>query len=110
MKIALSIENTDPHSKIDLHFGRCSHFCIADSVDGGKRVVPNPGVTQAQGAGIQAAQAVIDSGAEAVITGQIGPKAAAALKAANIKAYSIQSGNVDEALSLFAENKLSQIL
>ncbi len=54
-----------------------------------------------QGAGIQAAQAVIDNKATAVITGHCGPKAFRALKAAGIEVFLAPDGTVDEAVTRF---------
>jgi predicted Fe-Mo cluster-binding NifX family protein len=52
----------------------------------------------AQGAGIQAAQTVIDSGALALITGHCGPKAFRALNAAGVQVYLTADGTIDEVL------------
>ena len=60
----------------------------------------------AQGAGIQAAQLLVNLGVEAVITGHVGPKAFRTLKAAGVSIYLSEAATVEEALRLFRENRL----
>jgi predicted Fe-Mo cluster-binding NifX family protein len=62
----------------------------------------------AQGAGIQAAQLLVNLGVEAVITGHVGPKAFRTLKAAGVNIYLSEAATVEEALHLFRENLLSR--
>lgn len=110
MKIAISILEANEHSTIDLHFGRCRHFCIVDSADGSRRVVDNSaGADSAQGAGFKAVETIAALGVTTVITGQLGPKAASALKAAGIQAFSAESGTVDEALAGLENQQLKRL-
>ena len=51
--------------------------------------------------GVQAAHDVIDLGVDAVITGNVGPKAAAALEAGSVKVYKRSWGTVREAIEQF---------
>ncbi len=60
----------------------------------------------AQGAGIQAARNVAKLGVKAVLTGNVGPKAFAALKAAGIEVYTGASGTVQETLDKFKTGAL----
>jgi predicted Fe-Mo cluster-binding NifX family protein len=60
-----------------------------------------------QGAGIQAAQTVARLGAEAVLTGHVGPKAFSTLQAGGIAVYTGASGSVGEAIEQFVSGRLS---
>ena len=62
-----------------------------------------------QGAGIQAAQNVAKLGAEAVITGNVGPKAFKVLAANKIRIYSAQQMSVEEAYKAFLAGKLTEM-
>ena len=62
-----------------------------------------------QGAGIQAAQQVVDSGARTLVTGHLGPKAARVIQAAGIETFQAQSATVKEALDLFKSKALKQL-
>jgi predicted Fe-Mo cluster-binding NifX family protein len=66
---------------------------------------PNPGVTTAGGAGIQAAQFVTGQKADAVISGDFGPHAFQALDAANLPMYVFGNRRTArEVVAQFADN------
>ena len=67
--------------------GRAPFFSITDTVSGGTEVVENAAAASEGGAGIRAAQAVLDLGAEALIAPRLGENAANVLKAAGIRLY-----------------------
>ena len=62
----------------------------------------------AQGAGIQAAGNVAEHGAEAVITGHVGPNAFRTLSAAGIRIYTGAEGTVAEVLEKFKASQLQE--
>ncbi|MBC7325174.1 MAG: NifB/NifX family molybdenum-iron cluster-binding protein, partial [Moorella sp. (in: Bacteria)] len=61
------------------------------------------------GAGIQAAQELVKRGVRAVITGRVGPNAAAVLQAAGIKLYTAGGKSVQEAYRQFLNNELAPL-
>ena len=71
-------------------------------------VIENENVAAAGGAGISSAKAVIDTGAEAVFTGDSGPNAERTLSAGEIKVYTGVSGTVSEAIEFFKTGKLNE--
>jgi predicted Fe-Mo cluster-binding NifX family protein len=85
-KIAISCEEPSLDSQVDPRFGRAAGFLVVDPGSMEFQYVDN-GASQvmAQGAGIQAAETVAQSGAKIVLTGFVGPKAFQALSAAGIK-------------------------
>ena len=74
----------------------------------GSSVVPNPAMSAAGGAGIMAAQAIIDQGVNAVITGNCGPNAYRIFAQAGIKVY-LGSGRVEDAVKALLEGKLQEM-
>ena len=85
-KIAVSGEGPGLDNALDPRFGRAAGFIIVDLQTLGFEFLDNGcGQAMAQGAGIQAAETVAASGAGAVLTGYVGPKAFRALQAAGIK-------------------------
>ena len=62
-----------------------------------------------QGAGIQAAQNVASLGVDAVITGNVGPKAFTTLQAGNVKAYIGAAGSVSKAVEQLKDGQLECI-
>jgi predicted Fe-Mo cluster-binding NifX family protein len=67
---------------------------------------PNGINTLEGGAGIQAAKAVVDLGADAVLTGYIGPNAARVLASAGLNTITGVSGTVREAANQFQKGQL----
>lgn len=106
MKIVITSQGSNLDSPVDPRFGRARQFVLVDTESGEFTLHDNAqNLNAAQGAGIQAAQAVARLGAEAVLTGHVGPKAFAVLKAANIAIYTGASGTVREALDGFTSGK-----
>jgi predicted Fe-Mo cluster-binding NifX family protein len=105
MKIAISA--TAPHLDADLdpRFGRCPYLLIIDTETMEFEAVENPAVGAPGGAGIQAAQAVAETGAQAVITGNCGPNAYQALSAAGIEVAVDASGSVREVVEAYRQGK-----
>ena len=107
MKIAVSAQGNDPKAPMDMRFGRAAGYLVHDTDTGEYRYIDNAeGVSAAQGAGIQAAQAVADAGADVVITGSFGPKAADALTQAGVRMVTCQGGSVEQVVADFKAGKL----
>jgi len=106
MKIAVSAAGPSLDSQVDPRFGRCQYLLIVDSESLAFEALENPAVTSPGGAGIQAAQAVVDEGVEAVITGSCGPKAYQVLSAAHIDVLDGVSGSVREAVEGYRRGEL----
>lgn len=108
MKIVITSNGTDLESPISSIFGRCPVFLFlkddADEIE----AVENPAADAHGGAGIQAAQFVVDQGVEAVITGRVGPKAMDVLKAADIPIYIFHGDTPRRALEAFRAGKLKK--
>ena len=85
MKVVLTSSGPTLADPIDMHFGRAKVFILAD-VETGRAVAHDnaQNLHAAQGAGIQSAETVARLGAEAVVTGSVGPKAYKALQAATV--------------------------
>ncbi|NLV72462.1 MAG: dinitrogenase iron-molybdenum cofactor biosynthesis protein [Actinobacteria bacterium] len=109
MKVAITAAGPELSSPVDQRFGRARYLLVVDVPERTLEAVDNTaGMNAAQGAGIQAAQNVIDNKATALITGHCGPKAFRALKAANIDVYLASGGTVAEAIDQFEAGKLEQ--
>lgn len=97
---------TDP---VDPRFGRASRFIVVDMESGLTTVHDNAqNLNAAQGAGIQAAESVARLGAQAVITGNVGPKAFRVLSTAGIKVFLVKEGSIAEAIEQFKKGELSE--
>jgi predicted Fe-Mo cluster-binding NifX family protein len=109
MKLAVTSSGDALESTVDQRFGRAAWIVVYDTASRQSTAVDNSrGMDAAQGAGIQAAEAVSRLGAECLITGHCGPKAFRALAAAGIKVYTGAGGTVAEAIAAFESGKLAQ--
>jgi len=107
MKVAVTSQGLALSSELDPRFGRARYFIVVDIGSGKTTANDNASNREsAQGAGVQAAQKVINLGVEAVITGSIGPKAAATLEAGNIRVHKQNWGTVREAIERFKSTSL----
>jgi predicted Fe-Mo cluster-binding NifX family protein len=110
MKIAVSSEQSGPDSKIDTRFGRAKYFTIFDDETGKWESIDNKQNYQAeQGAGIQSAANVVNSGCKVLISGHCGPKAFVALNKAEVAVYAFADGTVQDAVKAFKEGKLTKL-
>ena len=109
MKVAITVQGTSLNDPLDPRFGRAKQFLIVDTDTGDVAVRSNEvNLNAAQGAGIQAGQQVVDSGATAVITGHVGPKAFKVLEAAGVPVYLAADCTAGEGLDRFKQNKLQK--
>ena len=107
MKLAITSTGPDLTSTLDPRFGRARYLLVVDTPF--RTVVPienHLSMNAAEGAGVQAAQNVIDQKVEAIITGHCGPKAFRALNAAGIQVYLAPEGTVGETLDRFDHGQL----
>lgn len=111
MKIAISASSDDIGGQVNATFGRCQGFIIAE-VEGSEvkssEFVANSAVNSPGGAGIVAAQAVINQGVQAVISGNLGPNAFNVLQQAGIKFYPAFGMNIKEAIEKMAAGALKE--
>lgn len=116
MKVAFTTAGSSPDSPLDARFGRAPGFLVFD-VDNraaeltsaapvGQYIDNHQSLNAAQGAGIQAAETAVRSGAQAVVTGHCGPKAFRVLSAAGVKVYNTDLPTVAAALEAFKTGKL----
>lgn len=104
-KIAITSEGPTLDDAVDPRFGRAAGFVVVDPETMSFSYVENGAAqARAQGAGIQAAETISRTGAEAVLTGFVGPKAFQALSAAGIRiAQNLDNLTVREAVERFKQ-------
>jgi len=68
--------------------------------------VSNPAMSAPGGAGIQAAQFVIEQGAQAVLTSNVGPNAYNVFQTAGVTIYLLTGGTVREAVEAYKAGRL----
>ena len=109
MTIAITATGKDMSSNVDPRFGRAKYFIVVDTDTNEAAAHDNTqNLNAAQGAGIQAGETVARLGAAAVITGNVGPKAFAALRAGGISVFIGAGGSVRETIDQLKAGRLKQ--
>ena len=109
MKIVLTAAAADIASEVDPRFGRAAYFLVVDPDTLGWQAHANPGNALSSGAGVRAAQFVVDQKADAVVSGEFGPHAFQALEAAGMAMYQYgHSRTAREAVVLFKDGRLQR--
>lgn len=111
MKIAVSSTDKNIESNVSDVFGRCPYFITAEIKDQKiekTEAIKNENINQMSGAGISAAQLMAEKDVNAVITGNVGPRALDILKQFNIEIY-FGEGIIKDVLQEFIDGKLKKV-
>ena len=105
--IAVSASGKSLSDQVDFRFGRCLYFLFYNLDNDQFKVVSNSAGQEARGAGIMAAQLVVDNQAQAVIAGNFGPNAVRVLRASKIEIFTAPGMTVKKALDQYKKGKLN---
>lgn len=107
MKIAIPVDEASLDSTVCVSFARAPYFLYYNTETKEADFQANAAANAQGGAGIKAAQALIDQGAEALLTPRCGEKAADPITAAGIKIYKTTSTSIQEMIDAFAGGQLN---
>ncbi len=108
MKICVTAVADQLDSQVDPRFGRSQYFVIVDPATMAFEAMPNEAMNAPGGAGIQAAQTIVNKGVDVVISGNMGPNAFQVLSAAGVKIATGAYGTVKDAIELYQAGKLTE--
>jgi len=108
MKLCVTAAAGDLNAQVDPRFGRCQYFVIVDSDTMAFEAMANEAMNAPGGAGIQAAQAMVNKGVNVVISGNMGPNAFQVLSTAGVKVATGAYGTVKEAVEMYKSGKLTE--
>ncbi len=106
MKVAIPTDQPSIASKVCQSFGRAAYFLIYDTDSKAIRSLENHAAPSQGGTGVKAAQIIVDSGADVLLTPRCGENADAVLLAASIKLYKTSDGTIEENIIAFLEGDL----
>jgi predicted Fe-Mo cluster-binding NifX family protein/predicted DNA-binding protein (UPF0251 family) len=110
MKVAVTSVDGTMDGMVDERFGRSRKLVVYDREKRVHTVIDNAvNMGAAQGAGIQSAQNVANSGASVVISGHLGPNAFKVLQAAGVEIFAVSGKTVSEAIGAYEEGKLTKL-
>lgn len=107
MKIAIPMDKQNKETKISKSFGRAPYYLFYDTETKASDFVQNTAAKSAGGAGIRAAQIIVDNKADVVLTPRCGKNAADVLLAANIKIYKSKDASAQDNIDAFIADNLS---
>ena len=110
MKIAITSMDGTLEGMVDERFGRARKLIVYDTGTDTFEVAENSKqMNLAQGAGIQAAQNMVNIGVRAIISGHLGPKAFQVFHSAGVDAYSAVNLTVADAIKQYRDGSLSKL-
>ncbi|MFH1683913.1 MAG: NifB/NifX family molybdenum-iron cluster-binding protein [Candidatus Margulisiibacteriota bacterium] len=109
MKVCVTSTGDNLDVIVDPRFGRCAYFVIVDPESLDFKAMANPNLSATGGAGIQSAQLVAKEGAEAVVTGNVGPNAFQTLSSLGLKIYTGAAGTIKEVIQQYKDGKLKEM-
>jgi predicted Fe-Mo cluster-binding NifX family protein len=108
MRVAVSSQGQNSDDLVDPRFGRAQWLIVTDTDKEGWLPIDNGEALNAEGgAGVLTGTTVVEQGAKAVITGNVGPNALKVLAAARIPVYAAPGGvTVRQAVEALTRNEL----
>lgn len=106
MKIAIPVNSKEIKIEVGSSFGRAPYFLIYDVERKESDFIDNKATSSPGGAGVIAAQTIVDSKVDALITPRCGQNAADVLNAGKIKLYKSIDGTIEDNIKAFNDEKL----
>lgn len=107
MKIGIPVEGNSMKTNISQSFGRTDYFLIYNTDTEKADFLDNSAANTQGGAGIKAAQRIVDAEVDILITPRCGENAADVLNMANIKIYKNIGNSIEENIQALKDNKLN---
>ena len=109
MKIAIPVDDQQIETNVSMSFGRAPYFLIYDVDTKESLFIDNVAKTSTGGAGIKAAQMVVDNQANILITPRLGQNAGDVLLAADIQVFKSIDVSVWENIDEYLAGNLSEL-
>ena len=109
MKIGIPVDDKNMDSTVCVSFGRAPYYLIYDVENKTGEFLENVAAASAGGAGIRAAQFLVDQKVAAVLTPRCGENAASVLQAAGIKLYKTDSVSIKGSIDSFVKESLAEL-
>ncbi|MGB4406388.1 MAG: NifB/NifX family molybdenum-iron cluster-binding protein [Sphaerochaeta sp.] len=109
MIIAIPSDKESLDSAVCVSFGRSPFYCLYDTETKQSTFLVNSAADSPGGAGIKAAQILVDNKANILITIRCGENAARVLQPANVELFKALNLSVADNISAHAQNKLAPL-
>ena len=105
MKIGVSAQAGSLDAAVEPRFGRCPYGIVVDAESMEFDAFENGNATGGGGAGPRTVQEFVSRGAEAILTGRVGPNAQEALDSSGMDIVTGVSGTVRQAVETYLKGK-----
>ena len=109
MKIVVTANDANLDAPVHPVFGRCPTYVFVDPETMQFEVIDNPAIDTLRGAGFHAAEFIVERGAQAVVTGNVGPNAFKVLQASGVLVYLSVGETVREAVKTYKAGRLQPV-
>lgn len=109
MIIAIPVDDKSMESKVCISFGRAPYFLFYDTDAKAGTFFDNSAAASQGGAGIKAAQMIVDQCAGALLTPRCGQNAAEVLQAADVPLFKTRGDSIRENVDAFRAGQLSPL-
>ncbi len=109
MKIAMPVDSNKAGTGVCMSFGRAPYYIIHDTESKEDNFVKNTAATSAGGAGIKAAQLIVDNKADVLLAPRCGENAADVLKSAGIKIYKTEGTSIKNNIDAYMMKRLKEL-
>ncbi len=107
MKLVIPVDEKKLDSTVCVSFGRAPFFLFYNTDSKESYFLDNSAIASQGGAGIKAAQAIVDENAQVLITPRCGENAEKVLKDAEITVYKSMDGCAQDNINAFLDSTLS---
>lgn len=107
MRVAIPVDDQKNETNVCISFGRAPYFMLYDIGTKKASFLINTAAQSQGGAGIKAAQLLVDNMVDVLLTPRCGQNAAEVLQPANIKIFKTVGTSVKENLQAFFDSKLT---
>ncbi len=109
MRIAVPVDENNANTGVCISFGRAPFFLMFDT-ETNEGVFPVNSAAESQGgAGVKAAQGIVDSGVDVLLTPRCGENAVEVFKAAGIKLFKTKDGLAMDNIKAYLAGQLQPL-
>jgi len=109
MKIAIPVEEKNLETKICISFGRTPYFLVYNTENKNSTFLDNSAMNSSGGAGIKAAQTLVDNEINVLLTPRCGENAANVLMAADINIYKTLNTSAKDNINAYLNGELNHL-
>lgn len=105
----IAVPANEDKKTVCISYGRAPFFMIEDTEKGSREFEINPGAEAEGGAGIKAAQKLLDLEADVLLTPRCGENAVEVLRQGKVEIYKTTSDNLDDEIAKYKNGELETL-